>query len=166
MRSSDRPLTTGGADLDNYLLPVVRRLGHARFRSVWAAKRHVQRSEIVIGPAVSTDLPDASWQFASVETSKPVDTKDWKQDVDSQIRAQVTVKPAGPIQLQIGYVLSPNRNWTNLWKPTIDSLGSIVGDGPRPFHPQDDKIVRLGLHCAIARDGRHATAIGVWWRGT
>ncbi len=161
---SDRPLTTGGGDLDNYLFPLVRRLGSARFLSVWASKRHGQRSTVVIGPAMSTDLPDTSWQFATAETSQPVDTNDWKEDVDAQIRAQVTVEPAGPVQLQIAYVLSPSRNWTNLWKPTIDSLGAIVGDGLRPFDPKDDRIVRLGLHRAIAREARRSIAIGVWSR--
>jgi hypothetical protein len=35
---TERSLTSGGADLDNYLFPVVRRLGAARFNAAWAIK--------------------------------------------------------------------------------------------------------------------------------
>jgi hypothetical protein len=37
---SGAPLIGAGADLDNFLYPVVRRLGPGRFASAWAVKEH------------------------------------------------------------------------------------------------------------------------------
>lgn len=39
----------------------------------------------------------------------------------------------------------------NLWKPTIDALGALLGvsSPARPWHPQDGRVVRLSLHCLI-----------------
>jgi hypothetical protein len=159
-----RPLDSGGGDLDNYLLPVVRRLGHQRFVSASASKRHVERSSIAVGPAVLAPLPDPSWQFASAETSEPKDSAAWKHNVDAQIRAQVAEHVGGPVEIQIAYVIEPDWNWAELWKPTIDALGAIVGDGPRPFHPLDDRIVRLALHRTTKTWKPRRTRIGVWWR--
>lgn len=36
----------------------------------------------------------------------------------------------------------------HLWKPTIAALGRLLGAGGtgKPWHPQDGRIVRLGLH--------------------
>jgi hypothetical protein len=41
--------------------------------------------------------------------------------------------------------LSAQRNWVNLWKPAIDALGGILGEGDRPWHPRDDRIFQLRL---------------------
>lgn len=159
-----RPLDSGGGDLDNYVFPVVRRLRHQRFMTVWAAKRHAERSSIAIGPATAAPVPDASWQFAHAETAEPKDTPAWKHDLDRQIRAQVAMTVSGPVEIQISYVVEPTWNWAVLWKPTIDALGAIVGEGSRPFHPLDDRIVRLAVHRKVAARRPRRTSIGVWWR--
>jgi hypothetical protein len=71
----------------------------------------------------------------------------WTADVARRL-APVTL-PAGPLELQVAYRLHRERNCASLWKPTIDSLGSLLGEGHRPYHPQDDRIGRLGLHRTI-----------------
>ena len=45
-----RPLITGGGDLDNYLFPIVRRLGANRFDAVFGAKAHDKDSWIAVAP--------------------------------------------------------------------------------------------------------------------
>jgi len=60
-------------------------------------------------------------------------------------------------------VLEATWNWSVLWKPTIDAVGAIVGEGLRPFHPLDDRIVRLAMHCARVRAPRQ-TSLAFWWR--
>jgi len=95
----DRPLTGGGGDLDNFLYPVVRRLGPSRFAAAWATKKH-GRSSICAQSAVpaSRDLP-AGWRFAAVRTTKASESRAWKQEVAGQLPA---VEPSlGAIELQL-----------------------------------------------------------------
>lgn len=158
------PRDSGGADLDNYLFPVVRALGHARFVSVWASKVWTEHSTIAVAPARLTQLPDASYCFASAETSEPKDTAAWKRDIDAQVRSQVTEAANGPVEIQVAFIVEPHWNWAGLWKPAIDALGAIVGQGARPFNTRDDRIVKLALHRTIAARVPRRTSIGVWWR--
>jgi hypothetical protein len=48
---SGMPITSGGRDLDNYLLPVVHRLGPVRVVAAFARKAPGQQSHLAIGPA-------------------------------------------------------------------------------------------------------------------
>jgi hypothetical protein len=45
------PAEAGGHDLDDYLFPVVERLGPVRFDAVFAAKAQARSSYLCIGPA-------------------------------------------------------------------------------------------------------------------
>lgn len=47
---ASRSLTSAGGDLDNYLCPVARRLGAARFDAVFGSKRHAESSSIAVRP--------------------------------------------------------------------------------------------------------------------
>ena len=59
--------------------------------------------------------------------------------------------PGNGIALQVAFVLGPRRVWSNLWKPTIDSLGSILGreDRAREWNARDGRITDLGVHCTV-----------------
>ena len=59
--------------------------------------------------------------------------------------------PAGPVQLQLAFVVGPQRNWLTLWKPTIDALDPLLGrtHADRDWHPQDGRITDLGLHVTV-----------------
>lgn len=70
----------------------------------------------------------------------------------------------GPFGVPWSVQSEPSWNWVVLWKPSIDALGATVGEGPRPFHPLDDRIVRLALHRRVEARRPHRTSIGVWWR--
>ena len=45
------------------------------------------------------------------------------------------------------------RNWTALWKPTIDVLGPLLGSDPRPHKPhgeaRDGRITEIALHQTV-----------------
>jgi hypothetical protein len=66
--------------------------------------------------------------------------------------------------LQICFRVSPKINWANLWKPAIDSLGPILGEGSKPFSPNDDRILRLALHRLVDSNIGFDVELGVWWR--
>jgi hypothetical protein len=111
------------------------------------------------------DVPcSVAWSFAEARPSVSAQSRAWKE----QIAAQLPTVAASddPVELQLCFVVGPRRNWANLWKPAIDALGGVLGEDPggRPFHPRDDRVVRLGLHRVVDPSAVHDVAIGVWWR--
>ena len=159
--------TGGGRDLDNYLFPVARRLGMGRFDSAHAAK---WRGPSVVAIGASRRSPPSSldgWRFASATTTASATSKAWKVQVSEQVSAQILERPGdGPLAMHVGFRVSHQRAWANLWKPAIDALGAILGaENPeRPFAPRDDRIVQLGLHRTVDPRMGHAVRLGAWWR--
>lgn len=161
-------LTRDGRDLDNYLCPVVRRLGPSLFRTAWASKTHGGSSYVTVGPAASADPGGlAGWSFAAAACSTSAQSRAWKQTIAEQIPGPQTGLDDA-LELQIAFRVGAGRNWVSLWKPAIDALGGILGiDDPRyPFRPRDDRIVRLGLHREADSSLGNRVQLGVWWRST
>jgi hypothetical protein len=158
------PLTDGGRDLDNYLFPLVQRLGPARIAAVFGRKIHGS-SSLTIGSAQLGQVRAAA-QF-SAELRGSYERKEWKamlRDLLLQAGHQGTAVDAGPVSMDIAITTGPGRNWANLWKPLIDAFGPILGEDPRhPFHPNDDRITELGLHHQINADLGHDVMINAWW---
>ena len=145
----DRDLISGGGDLDNFLYPVVRSIGPARFVTAWASKGRGD-STIAVGPAVPQHAPTGEgWRHCTVVTTASAQTRTFKEQSTAAIPVVATT--TGPIETQIAYRLSARRNWAALWKPTIDALGGVLGvpNPARPFTPMDERIVRLALHRTI-----------------
>jgi hypothetical protein len=157
-----RALDTDGRDLDNYLYPLIRRLGPGRVTAAFGRKTR-GRSWLAIAPARPDPEPAAA-QFTALVTGSYV-RPDWKHTLVQRLaHAGISQAPAGPLALRVTIGTGPARNWTNLWKPLIDSLGPILGehDG-RPFHPYDDRIVDLSLHHHTAPRLGHDVQVGLWW---
>lgn len=153
-------------DLDNYAFPLVTRLssrGGKPFASVWCSKRHAGSSYIAVAdPAVGDgNLTPPRWQHW-VRTTTSASSLAFKQQIRDQLVDQVEL-PDGGVSLQLSYVLGPKRSWPNLWKPTIDALGSLLGltDAHRPWHPRDGRIVELGLHCRVDPSLRNDVLIAI-----
>lgn len=86
-----------------------------------------------------------------------------------QIHEQVRQVPEGPVDLQISFVTASSPpNWTELWKPTIDSLEALLGRDPAAgrnlYQPQDDRIVSLQLHHAVEEGLGKTVRLAIWWR--
>lgn len=161
-----RSLVTGGCDLDNYLFPIIRRLGADRFDAVFGTKAHRPQSTITIAPSVDDDAtvpPDMK-----VRTSKSASSRDWKAQINAACSAASLRAPAdrgdGPVSVNIEFGVSGKRNWSILWKPAIDSLGPALGvaDPARPYMPNDDRIVGLGLHRRIDDSLGWQVELKVW----
>lgn len=162
----DVSLVSGGRDLDNYVYPVVRHLGWQRFVSVHGRKHH-GASSISVAPAMSISCPSEGWRHARAVTTSSTAARAWKEEVDTQVRQQCgATAPDAPLELQLSFRLSAQRNWAYLWKPAIDALGSILGDDPggRPFHPRDDRIVSFAAHREVVPGIGNSVEIGIWWR--
>jgi Holliday junction resolvase RusA-like endonuclease len=159
-----RSLTTGGGDLDNYLFPISRRLGPARFDAMFGAKRHSATSTLVAAPAISVSAsrePDMV-----VRTTASASTQRWKEQVRAACAdAAPSIPIVGAISLDLEFRLSAARNWAATWKPAIDSLGPVLGvpNSQRAFMPNDDRIVRLGLHRALDDGLGWDIVVSAWW---
>ncbi len=156
------PLTDGGRDLDNYLLPITRQLGPDRVDAAFGRKIHGP-SSLAVGLA-DLETTVATPQF-STRMAGSYERTQWKQDLhDRLLQAQAAPMDPGPVAMTIAITTGPGRNWTNLWKPLIDSFGPVLGEDPaRPFHPRDDRIVSLGLHHHVSDSLGHDVIIHAWW---
>lgn len=159
-----RSLTSGGGDLDNYLFPIARRLGPARFDAVFASKRHAEHSWIAV--ASSRRVPGVRDPNMEVRTTASASTKAWKEQVHAGCAsACACAAPEGAIEVDLEFRISPERNWSSLWKPAIDALGPLLGyrNPRRLFTPQDDRIVRLGLHRVLDPALGWNIIVRGWW---
>ncbi|WP_245233695.1 hypothetical protein [Micromonospora parva] len=139
-------------DLDNYLFPLVPKLTSRTgrgFVSVWATKRHAATSSVAVCPAVPVDDPAGTYVF-DVTTTASASTRAYKEQIRDQITTGIPL-PGDGVALQIAFVVGPHRAWPNLWKPTIDALGAILGhdDGAGEWNARDGRITDLGLHCVV-----------------
>jgi len=151
----------GGHDLDNYLFPVTQRLGPERVAAIFGRKIHGP-SSLAVGRA-EPDLAAATPQFSTRMTGSYV-RQEWKQELHDQLAGQATTVEPGPVELNIALTTGPGRNWAALWKPLIDAFGPVLGEHPTlPFHPDDDRIVSLGLHHTVDTGIGHDVIIDAWW---
>ena len=133
-------------DLDNFLHPVIDRLGGRRFVSAWATKAPGEHSSLRIEPARPA-LAEAGWQrFAGRTTVSSAREREWKAQV-KQALADASELP-GPVGVQISLIIDPSRSWPNLWKMAIDALDPLLGRSfpDDEWDPNDGRVVRLGIH--------------------
>lgn len=151
-------------DLDNYLFPLVpalaKRAGR-QFTSVWASKRYAAGSSMTIGQALAAADPGGRCTF-QVRTSVSAEKVAYKEVIRDQVTA-ATPLPDGGVVLHLAFVVGPGRAWANLWKPTIDALGAILGrdDGAQEWNTRDGRVTELGLHCTIDPDHGHDVEIAI-----
>lgn len=134
-------------DLDNFLHPVVKRLGDRPFVSAWATKAPGDRSHLRIEPAAPAP-PEAVWQrWPGRTTASTARERAWKDQVKAAL-AGTSELPAGPVGLQISLTVGPERSWPNLWKMVIDALDPILGRSfpDDEYDSRDGRVVRLGIH--------------------
>ena len=135
------------ADLDNFALPLATHLRDENLVSVWCTKRHADSSHVIVARAQTAATPATTYR---VRTPASSETKAYKEQVRAAVaHASEILDPA--VHLQIAFIVGPQRNWLNLWKPTIDALDPLLGrtHPDRDWHPRDGRIVDLGLHLAV-----------------
>lgn len=143
-----RPDVAAGCDLDNFLTPVMKALGGgAGFSFVWATRgRANERALLTIARTAETNLHlVGSVSSVSARLSLSPDRAAWKEALATAVGHHTSASMTGPVELALRFGVSPQRNWVTLWKPAIDALGGILGEGDRPWHPRDDRISLLVL---------------------
>lgn len=147
-------------DLDNYAKPLASRLSDGQLVSVWCTKRAGAQSSVRIGAAREVLVPPNN--VLQVITSASWEGPRAKEQIRTALAA-VSELPDGPVKLELAFTVGPGRNWISLWKPTIDSLGALLGH-ERPFrewNPRDGRITELGLHLHVDSTFRYEVMIGI-----
>lgn len=156
-------------DVENYLFPVVYRLGASRFVFVSATKRVGGGSRLVIGRAEPRGMHSMSdgWEHLSCGAGRGPARKEWKAGIrDALLASRPRQLPPGPVAVQLAWRCSRQRNWAMLWKATGDSMGPVLGEPypGNPFNPDDGRIVSLELHLNADDAISHDVDVGMWWR--
>jgi hypothetical protein len=151
-------------DLDNYAFPLAARLTQATqrtFASVWVTKRTGATSAAAAQEAVPRATPSVGALVLDVRTTASVTTTAYKQQIHDQVQADLL--PTGPVALEVSFIVGPNRNWLNLWKPTIDALDMLLGQTVpgKAWHPRDGRIVELGLHQQVDESVGHDVVLAI-----
>lgn len=138
-------------DLDNYLLPVARRIQESgrRLVSVHGTKSHRDYSFVALEQARARDAGDPP-NITITEVSVSYEREEYKRMVRDALVGAPPL-PEGPVRLEIAFAIGSNRNWLALWKPTIDALGTILGHDPgaSEWNARDGRITQLALHCHV-----------------
>jgi hypothetical protein len=152
-------------DLDNYAKPLASCLTDGRLVSVWCTKRSGGHSFVRIEAAHEVPAPSTGVLHATTTTSW--DGPAAKEQIRSAL-ADVPELPDGPVRLELAFTIGPCRNWLNLWKPTIDSLGALLGheQPSRAWNPRDGRITELGMHLDIDPSLRYEVVIDIAARPT
>jgi hypothetical protein len=159
-----------GHDLENYLTPLFGRewLDSSRFVRVSATKRVGGGSRLAIGLAQGSAGAAArmGWGHFACAAGSGASEKPWKERLRAALaRSSPKPLPPGPVEVHLAWRCSPARNWVNLWKPTGDAMGPVLGEAVRTgFHPHDDRIVSLCLHLNLDRWAGYDVDVGMWWR--
>jgi hypothetical protein len=137
-------------DLDNYLYPLARRLGAGNIVSARARKRHRDHSLARLDTAHRADPPPTPMVY-QLRTTASAGTTAYKRQIHEQLTASGArpIPVGNPMSVVVGFRCGPARNWLNLWKPTLDALGPLLGEGNRQWSPRDGAIVDLALHMLV-----------------
>ena len=148
------------ADLDNYAYPLASHLKDPGLVSVWCTKQHSEQSFVRLEAA--REMPAPSTDVLVARTTASASTLAYKEQIHAAVAGAAEL-PAGPVRLELAFVVGPGRNWLNLWKPTIDSLDPLLGRTRpgRAWHPLDGRITELGMHLTVDPAARHDVVIGI-----
>lgn len=137
-------------DLDNFLYPLIKRLGPERFRVAHGIKGEGAESFLTI-QELQVEEPLATDRL-EVETTASAETAEFKRQIRSRLHCLGAREIAeGPVRMEIDYVVGPRRVWPNLWKATIDACGPLLGqeDSGREWAVRDGRIVDLRLRVSV-----------------
>ena len=158
-------------DVENYLTPLFgsRYLNQQRFAFVRGTKYVGGGSRIELGFATSANetMNNTDGESFTMNAGSGASTPEWKQRLHQALsESGCSPLPEGLVDVHLGWRCSSRRNWVNLWKPTGDTMGPVLGyyDPNHPFNPRDDRIVSLSLHRVTDDLLGDDVCVGMWWQ--
>ena len=126
-----------------------------------ATVRPTGRNRLRLARAERAAPPAEATHLSCLRTWGPAASR-WREDLRERF---VDVAPLedGPVALALSWRCSSLQNWVELWGPTGDSLGPVLGER-RPMRPRLERVTELSLH--LSHDDRLGMAVdvGFWWR--
>jgi hypothetical protein len=158
-------------DLENYLTPLfgMKRLNPRDFDLVSAAKRVGGGSYVEVGNTklIPSEAIGSDWNFFSCNPLGSSSRNEWKESLRTSLEqaAHSPLSP-GPVEVHLAWRCSSLRNWVNLWKPTGDALGPVLGYtySTNIYHPLDDRINRIWMHKILDDSLLYEVEVYMWWR--
>lgn len=87
----------------------------------------------------------------------------WREDLRQKlVESQVEPLLEGQVGLQLSWRCSSLQNWVELWRPTGDSLGPVLGER-RPMRPRLERVSQMSLHLSLDDRLGMAVDVGYWW---
>ena len=155
-----------GCDLDNFLTPVVKALGGAaKFAFVWAIRGHAsEKSSVTLLRATDARLDMAGHPGARGGADLR-DGDESRLEGGACGRRRPTRERARERDDRARHPLRrfAAENWLTLWKPSIDALGGILGEGNHSWHPRDDRISVLVLERQLRPELGWDVELDMWW---
>jgi hypothetical protein len=147
-------------DMADLAYPLASHLKDPGLVSVWCTKQHTEQSFVRIEAA--REMPPPSRDVLVARTTASASTLAYKEQIHAAVAGAAEL-PAGPVKLELAFVVGPGRNWLNLWKQTIDSLDPLLGRTRpgRAWHPLDGRITELGMHLTVDPAVRHDVVVGI-----
>jgi hypothetical protein len=108
------------------------------------------------------EVAQPSTNLLIARTTASISTAAYKEQIYTAA-VDTAELPAGPIRLELAFVVGPGKNWLNMWKQTIDALDPLLGRSyaDRDWNPLDGRITELGMHLTVDPGLRHDCAIGI-----
>jgi hypothetical protein len=156
-------------DLENFLTPVVKGLGGGdAFAFVWATRGQPnERASLTLLRASDARLDMTRYvSHIATHASLFAHRVEWKMAVAAAVGRHESAHGNEPIELGIRFGIAPHLNWMALWKPAIDALGGVLGEGLRPWHPRDDRISLLMLQRKLRPQLGWKIQLDFWWSAT
>jgi hypothetical protein len=106
--------------------------------------------------------PSTSRGVLVAKSTASTSTTAYKEQVHAAVAGTAGL-PAGPVRLELSFVVGPGRNWLNLWKQTIDSLDPILGRTypTKDWNPLDGRIIELGMRVTVDPAAGNEVVVGI-----
>ncbi|WP_370330732.1 hypothetical protein [Mycolicibacterium hippocampi] len=131
--------------------------------SVWCTKQYSEQSHVRIEPARENPQPPVELLIARPTASYDAPGGLYKEQVRAAVADGAPVPADRPVRLELSFVVGFTMNYLNLWKPTIDALGPLLGPGVsgKPWDPNDGRITELAMHVTVNPNARYGVVIGI-----
>ncbi|MEW6282919.1 MAG: hypothetical protein AB1758_30180 [Candidatus Eremiobacterota bacterium] len=152
--------TPGEDDLKKELAPLVRPLPGPPLRLARAVRRPGP-ARLRLGRAEPC-LPPAGLHHATcLHTWGPAASR-WREDLRACLEDQECLGE-GPVHLVMSWRCQSLQNWVELWRPTGDALGPVLGVRHHPMRPRLDRVDCLELNLSLDDRLGMAVDVGLWW---
>ncbi len=146
-------------DLKTLLAPLARALP---LRLATVRRASGAENVLRLSQAERAAPPSLAYHCSCLRTWGPAASR-WREDLRQKlVESQAEPLLEGEVCLQLSWRCSSLQNWVELWRPTGDSLGPVLGER-RPMRPLLERVSQMALHLSLDDRLGMAVDVGYWW---